>query len=113
MRWRPAPASQGFLRSGTVVWARADGPSMAQRRSLGIHAERPTPRHLRSASRRASGCVLKIAALQLKPVNIQTSNVPVGAPEHREAAMAVSQTGRHRCLALLGSYSKPPRANPL
>jgi len=36
---------------------RADAPSLAQRRSTGIHAGRPTPRHLRSASRRAFGGV--------------------------------------------------------
>jgi hypothetical protein len=52
---------------GAVGRGRADGPSLAQRRSLGIHAERPTPRHLRSASRCAIGgaceiCVLKSTA---------------------------------------------------
>ena len=32
---------------------------------------------------------------------------PVGAHEHREAAIAVYQTGRHRCLAkLVSSYRK-------
>jgi hypothetical protein len=75
-----------------VVWARADGPSMAQRRSLGIHAERPTPRHLHSASRRAFGGVLRIFFY----------------PIHLLLAIAVRQTNRHRGLAVLGGT--PPRA---
>ncbi len=66
MRWRPAPASQGFLRSGVVAGRRADGPSMAQRRSLGIHAERTPPQRLHSASRRAFRGVHEIAALHFK-----------------------------------------------
>jgi hypothetical protein len=48
------------------VWVRADAPSLAQRRSTGIHAGRPTPRHLRSASRRAFGGVYQIAAWKRK-----------------------------------------------
>jgi len=56
------PDFVGFPRSGAVVWVRADAPSLAQRRSAGIHAGRPTPRHLRSASRRAFGGVCQIAA---------------------------------------------------
>ncbi|OCR25671.1 hypothetical protein AFK24_07500 [Pseudomonas syringae] len=52
----------GSFDSGAVVWVRADAPSMAQRRSTGIHAGRPTPRHLRSASRRAFGDACGIAA---------------------------------------------------
>ncbi|WP_445578081.1 nucleoid-structuring protein H-NS [Pseudomonas sp. E141] len=36
--------------SGIAPWARREGPSMAQRGYLGIHAEVPTPQYLRSAS---------------------------------------------------------------
>ncbi|WPN66392.1 nucleoid-structuring protein H-NS [Pseudomonas sp. P9_32] len=36
--------------SGIAPWARREGPSMAQRGYLGIHAEVPTPQCLRSAS---------------------------------------------------------------
>ena len=60
------PDFVGFLRSGVVVWVRADAPSLAQRRSTGIHAGRPTPRHLHSASRRAFGGVSKIVAREAK-----------------------------------------------
>ncbi|WP_219916182.1 nucleoid-structuring protein H-NS, partial [Pseudomonas brassicacearum] len=35
--------------SGLAPWARRDGPSMALRGYLGIHAEVPTPQRLRSA----------------------------------------------------------------
>ena len=49
---RTAFASLKFPRSGPAPWARRDGPSMAQHGSPGIHAGRPTPRHLHSASRR-------------------------------------------------------------
>ncbi|ALQ01831.1 hypothetical protein AK973_1382 [Pseudomonas brassicacearum] len=36
--------------SGIAPWARREGPFMAQRGYLGIHAEVPTPQCLRSAS---------------------------------------------------------------
>ena len=36
--------------SGIAPWARREGPSMAQRGYLGIHAEVPTAQYLRSAS---------------------------------------------------------------
>ena len=36
--------------AGIAPWARREGPSMAQRGYLGIHAEVPTPQYLRSAS---------------------------------------------------------------
>ncbi|WP_460106116.1 nucleoid-structuring protein H-NS [Pseudomonas sp. S3_H06] len=36
--------------SGIAPWARREGPSIAQRGYLGIHAEVPTPQCLRSAS---------------------------------------------------------------
>ncbi|CAH0171800.1 hypothetical protein SRABI06_01220 [Pseudomonas brassicacearum] len=36
--------------SGIAPWARREGPSMAQRGYLGIHAEVPTTQYLRSAS---------------------------------------------------------------
>ncbi|WP_216641520.1 nucleoid-structuring protein H-NS [Pseudomonas ogarae] len=35
--------------SGIAPWARREGPSMAQRGYLGIHAEVPTAQYLRSA----------------------------------------------------------------
>ena len=38
------------LNEGIAPWARREGPSMAQRGYLGIHAEVPTPQCLRSAS---------------------------------------------------------------
>jgi hypothetical protein len=36
--------------SGIAPWARREGPSLAQRGYLGIHAEVPTAQRLRSAS---------------------------------------------------------------
>ena len=38
------------LNEGIAPWARREGPSMAQRGYLGIHAEVPATQHLRSAS---------------------------------------------------------------
>ena len=49
---RTAFAALKFPRSGPAPWARRDGPSLAQHGSPGIHAGRPTPRNLLSASRR-------------------------------------------------------------
>ena len=43
------PGKPGFPHADIVEGARADGPSMAQRRSLGILADRPLPRRLHSA----------------------------------------------------------------
>ena len=48
---RTALASLRFPHSGPAPWARRDGPSMAQHGSPGIHAGRPTPQNLHSASR--------------------------------------------------------------
>ncbi len=48
---RTAFAALKFPRSGPAPWARRDGPSMAQHGSPGIHAGRPTPQNLHSASR--------------------------------------------------------------
>ena len=48
---RTAFASLRFPRSGSAPWARRHGPSMAHRGSPGIHAGRPTPQNLLSASR--------------------------------------------------------------
>ncbi|PAA01696.1 hypothetical protein CJU81_23615, partial [Pseudomonas fragi] len=48
---RTAFAALRFPRSGPVPWARRHGPSMAHRGSPGIHAGRPTPQNLLSASR--------------------------------------------------------------
>ncbi len=48
---RTALASLRFPRSGPAPWARRDGPSLAQHGSPGIHAGRPTPQNLHSASR--------------------------------------------------------------
>ena len=49
--WRTAFAALRFPRSGPAPWARRHGPSMAHRGSPGIHAGRPTPQNLLSASR--------------------------------------------------------------
>ena len=49
---RTALASLKFPHYGPATWARRDGPSLAQHGSPGIHAGRPTPRNLLSASRR-------------------------------------------------------------
>ena len=49
--WRTAFASLRFPHSGSAPWARRHGPSMAHRGSPGIHAGRPTPQNLLSASR--------------------------------------------------------------
>ena len=51
---RTAFAALRFPHSGPAPWARRHGPSMAHRGSPGIHAGRPTPQNLHSASRRAS-----------------------------------------------------------
>ena len=48
---RTAFAALRFPRAGFVPWARRHGPSMAHRGSPGIHAGRPTPHNLLSASR--------------------------------------------------------------
>ena len=48
---RTAFAALRYPRSGSAPWARRDGPSMAHRGSPGIHAGRPTPQNLLSASR--------------------------------------------------------------
>ena len=48
---RTAFAALRFPRSGSAPWARRHGPSMAHRGSPGIHAGRPTPQNLLSASR--------------------------------------------------------------
>ena len=48
---RTAFATLRFPRSGPAPWARRHGPSMAHRGSPGIHAGRPTPQNLLSASR--------------------------------------------------------------
>ena len=48
---RTAFAALRFPRSGPAPWARRHGPSMAHRGSPGIHAGRPTPQNLLSASR--------------------------------------------------------------
>ena len=50
---RTALAALRFPHSGPAPWARRHGPSMAHRGSPGIHAGRPTPQNLHSASRRA------------------------------------------------------------
>ena len=49
---RTALAALRFPHSGPAPWARRDGPSLALHGSPGIHAGRPTPRNLLSASRR-------------------------------------------------------------
>ena len=49
--WRTAFAALRFPRSGSAPWARRHGPSLAHRGSPGIHAGRPTPQNLLSASR--------------------------------------------------------------
>ena len=49
---RTAFAALRFPRSGPAPWARRHGPSLAHRGSPGIHAGRPTPQNLLSASRR-------------------------------------------------------------
>ena len=48
---RTAFAALRFPRSGSAPWARRHRPSMAHRGSPGIHAGRPTPQNLLSASR--------------------------------------------------------------
>ena len=48
---RTAFAALRFPRSGPAPWARRHGPSMAHHGSPGIHAGRPTPQNLLSASR--------------------------------------------------------------
>ncbi|PAA31852.1 hypothetical protein CJU73_02160 [Pseudomonas fragi] len=53
------------LRSGSTPWARRDGPSMAHRGCPGIHAGRPTPQNLLSASR--EGRQIKSTAAPRRP----------------------------------------------
>ncbi|MDG6402176.1 hypothetical protein QCD79_19390, partial [Pseudomonas quasicaspiana] len=52
-------------------------------------------------------CLTRAAPVSLTP-RCRAANIgSVGAHEHREAAMAVYQTGRNRCLAVLvSSYRK-------
>ncbi|RJX73186.1 hypothetical protein D3M70_29150 [Pseudomonas sp. LS-2] len=57
-----ATPSSSFLNEGDAPWARRHPPSMAGGGSRGIHAARPTPRHLRSACTQvAIGAVWTIA----------------------------------------------------
>jgi hypothetical protein len=61
------PSFLGFLHSGDAPWARRHPPSMAGGGSRGIHAARPTPRHLRSACTQVAICVVwDIAHLEAK-----------------------------------------------
>ena len=60
--WRTAFAALRFPRSGSAPWARRHGPSLAHRGSPGIHAGRPTPQNLLSASR--WGGYIKIKSLR-------------------------------------------------
>jgi hypothetical protein len=76
--WKSTPSNQGclllvgpsflgFLHFGDAPWARRHPPSMAGGGSRGIHAARPTPRHLRSACTQvAIGVVWDIAHLEAK-----------------------------------------------
>ncbi|RJX78125.1 hypothetical protein D3M70_17340 [Pseudomonas sp. LS-2] len=58
------PSSLGCPHSGDAPWARRQPPSMAGGGSRGIHAARPTPRHLRSACTQvAIGVVCESRAL--------------------------------------------------
>jgi hypothetical protein len=65
--WKSTPSNQGCLllvgpsflgspHSGDAPWARRHPPSMAGGGSRGIHAARPTPRHLRSACTQVAIC---------------------------------------------------------
>jgi hypothetical protein len=61
------PSFLGFPHSGAAPWARRHPPSMAGGGSRGIHAARPTPRHLRSACTQVAICVVwDIAHLEAK-----------------------------------------------
>jgi hypothetical protein len=50
------PSFLGSPHSGDAPWARRHPPSMAGGGSRGIHAARPTPRHLRSACTQVAIC---------------------------------------------------------
>jgi hypothetical protein len=62
----PAPGlatpSSSFPHSGDAPWAPRHPPSMAGGGSRGIHAARPTPRHLRSACTQVAICVVRTGA---------------------------------------------------
>jgi hypothetical protein len=66
--WLPVgPSFLGFPHFGDAPWARRHPPSMAGGGSRGIHAARPTPRHLRSACTQVAICVVwDIAHLETK-----------------------------------------------
>ncbi|PAA03524.1 hypothetical protein CJU76_11000 [Pseudomonas fragi] len=71
---RTAFAALRFPRSGPAPWARRHGPSLAHRGSPGIHAGRPTPQNLLSASRRG-GQIKSTASRGGRPAGLFGSRV--------------------------------------
>ena len=83
---RTALASLRFPRSGPAPWARRDGPSLAQHGSPGIHAGRPTPRNLLSASRRGGRSRSKTRSKAKSKARSKTTASPLAvALLHRRA----------------------------
>ncbi|OQR26494.1 hypothetical protein BWR59_30945 [Pseudomonas sp. Bc-h] len=78
------PPSSEYPHSGDAPWARRHPPSMAGGGSRGIHAARPTPRHLRSACTQvAIGVVWDIAHLEARSRStpntaVRLDAIPVG-----------------------------------
>jgi len=72
---RTAFATLRFPRSGSAPWARRHGPSMAHRGSPGIHAGRPTPQNLLSASREG------------RQIKSTTPRRPTGRPVWRKCVL--------------------------
>ena len=99
---RTAFAALRFPRSGSAPWARRHGPSMAHRGSPGIHAGRPTPQNLLSASR--EGRQIKSTATPRRPTCLAARSV---SPEYllcgsglaRDASGAVFQLNRVDAIA--------------
>jgi hypothetical protein len=95
----------GIPHSGDAPWARRHPPSMAGGGSRGIHAARPTPRHLRSACTQvAIGVVWEIARLEAR----STANTAV-----RPDAIPVGDAGGHDGSEAVRHLADEPSDPPL
>ncbi|RJX78483.1 hypothetical protein D3M70_17010 [Pseudomonas sp. LS-2] len=95
-----AAPSSPYPHSGDAPWARRHPPSMAGGGSRGIHAARPTPRHLRSACTQvAIGGVW--ADVRLAARSTSTANTAV-----RPDAIPVGEAGAVRRQRSGGSVSR-------
>ncbi|OQR30404.1 hypothetical protein BWR59_17795 [Pseudomonas sp. Bc-h] len=84
-----ATPSSSFPHSGDAPWARRHPPSMAGGGSRGIHAARPTARHLRSACTQVAICGVRTGA-HIEARSRSTANTAV-----RPDAIPVGDAGGH------------------